>query len=90
MIARGKSCTFAHLFIQCQQPIAKYATHSSKAWRKRQANDPFVKQAKREGLASRAAFKLTQIDEKYSILKRNQRVIDLGMWKETRLKLTNS
>jgi 23S rRNA (uridine2552-2'-O)-methyltransferase len=51
---------------------------SSKAWLERQLNDPYVARAKRDGLRSRAAFKLAEIDDKYRILKPGARVIDLG------------
>jgi 23S rRNA (uridine2552-2'-O)-methyltransferase len=51
---------------------------SSKLWLERQLNDPYVARAKREGLRSRAAFKLMEIDDKAKLLKRGARVIDLG------------
>ncbi len=53
-------------------------TLSSTLWLQRQLNDPYVAQAKREGLRSRAAFKLIEIDERYHFLKPGQRIIDLG------------
>ena len=51
---------------------------SSTRWIRRQINDPFVQEAKRAGYRSRAAFKLLQIDEKFSILRPRSRVVDLG------------
>lgn len=51
---------------------------ASARWLSRQLNDPYVARAKREGYRSRAAFKLLEMDEKYKLLKTNQRVIDLG------------
>jgi 23S rRNA (uridine2552-2'-O)-methyltransferase len=51
---------------------------SSKLWLERQLNDPYVARAKREGLRSRAAFKLTEIDDKYHLLKSGMTVVDLG------------
>jgi 23S rRNA (uridine2552-2'-O)-methyltransferase len=51
---------------------------SSKLWLERQLNDPYVAQAKREGLRSRAAFKLIEIDDKYHFLKLGISVVDLG------------
>jgi 23S rRNA (uridine2552-2'-O)-methyltransferase len=51
---------------------------SSKLWLERQLNDPYVAQAKREGLRSRAAFKLIEIDDKYHFLKPGIVVVDLG------------
>ena len=51
---------------------------SSKLWLERQLNDPYVARAKREGLRSRAAFKLAEIDGKYHLLTLGARVVDLG------------
>jgi 23S rRNA (uridine2552-2'-O)-methyltransferase len=51
---------------------------SSKLWLERQLNDPYVARAKREGLRSRAAFKLMEIDDKYHLLKPGMVVVDLG------------
>ncbi len=51
---------------------------SSRRWLERQLNDPYVARAKREGLRSRAAFKLSEIDDKARFLKKGARVIDLG------------
>ena len=51
---------------------------SSKLWLERQLNDPYVARAKREGLRSRAAYKLIEIDDKAHFLKKGARVVDLG------------
>ncbi len=51
---------------------------SSRRWLERQLADPYVKQAKAQGYASRAAFKLIEIDDRYRILKPGSRVVDLG------------
>lgn len=51
---------------------------SSQQWLNRQLNDPFVKAAHAKGYRSRAAFKLTEIDDKFHLLQRGARVIDLG------------
>jgi 23S rRNA (uridine2552-2'-O)-methyltransferase len=51
---------------------------SSKLWLERQLNDPYVAQARREGLRSRAAYKLIEIDDKYHFLKPGITVVDLG------------
>jgi 23S rRNA (uridine2552-2'-O)-methyltransferase len=56
----------------------KRRTASSRAWLTRQISDPYVERAKREGLRSRAAFKLAEIDERYKLLKPGARVVDLG------------
>jgi 23S rRNA (uridine2552-2'-O)-methyltransferase len=57
---------------------AKQRTPSSQRWLERQLNDPYVARAKREGLRSRAAFKLTEIDDKHRLLKPGAKVVDLG------------
>jgi 23S rRNA (uridine2552-2'-O)-methyltransferase len=51
---------------------------SSRRWLARQLNDPYVARAKREGCRSRAAFKLSEIDDKARFLKKGARVVDLG------------
>jgi 23S rRNA (uridine2552-2'-O)-methyltransferase len=51
---------------------------SSKLWLERQLNDPYVAQAKRDGLRSRAAYKLIEMDDKFHFLKPGQAVVDLG------------
>ena len=56
----------------------KRRTPSSRAWLERQISDPYVARAKREGLRSRAAFKLAEIDDKYRLLKPGAHVVDLG------------
>ncbi len=57
---------------------AKDRTMSSQKWLERQLNDPYVVQAKAEGWRSRAAFKLMEIDDRFHVLKRGSRVVDLG------------
>ena len=56
----------------------KRRTPSSRAWLERQISDPYVARARREGLRSRAAFKLAEIDERYKLFKSGARVVDLG------------
>lgn len=51
---------------------------SSQRWLERQLNDPYVTASKREGMRSRAAYKLKEIDDKYRLLKPGAVVIDLG------------
>src|SRR6195952_5001838 len=67
---------------------------SSKLWLERQLNDPYVQQAKRDGLRSRAAYKLIKIDDKYRFLKPGISVVDLGAapggWSQIAAKRTGS
>jgi 23S rRNA (uridine2552-2'-O)-methyltransferase len=58
---------------------AKGRTASSTRWLSRQINDPYVKQAKAEGFRSRAAYKLSELDEKFGLLKGVNRAVDLGI-----------
>jgi 23S rRNA (uridine2552-2'-O)-methyltransferase len=53
-------------------------TLASKLWLERQLNDPYVARARREGFRSRAAYKLTEMDDKYRLLTPGARVVDLG------------
>jgi len=58
---------------------ARKRTAQSTRWLERQLNDPYVRRAKAEGYRSRAAYKLTELDERFGFLKGSRRVIDLGM-----------
>ena len=51
---------------------------SSQLWLQRQLNDPYVQKAKLAGYRSRAAYKLREIDDKFKILKKGGKVVDLG------------
>jgi len=51
---------------------------SSQRWLARQLNDPYVQAAKAQGFRSRAAFKLLELDDKYHLVARHSRVVDLG------------
>jgi len=51
---------------------------TSKAWMKEHVNDFFVKQAKKEGYRSRAAYKLIEIAERDRLLVPGMIVVDLG------------
>lgn len=57
---------------------AKGRKASSTRWLQRQLNDPYVEEAKRRGYRSRAAFKLTELDDRFHFLGPNKRVVDLG------------
>jgi 23S rRNA (uridine2552-2'-O)-methyltransferase len=51
---------------------------SSKRWLAEHFDDPFVKLAQQRGLRSRAAFKLQELQDKYSLIKPGMTVVDLG------------
>jgi len=58
---------------------SKGRTAQSTRWLERQLNDPWVKKARAEGYRSRAAYKLTGLDEKFNLLKGAKRILDLGI-----------
>jgi 23S rRNA (uridine2552-2'-O)-methyltransferase len=51
---------------------------SSRRWLTEHFDDPYVKQAQQQGLRSRAAFKLLELQEKYHLIRPGMTVIDLG------------
>ena len=57
----------------------KKRSESSRKWLQRQLNDPYVKRAKDDGYRSRAAYKLKELDEKFTLLGKANRVVDLGI-----------
>jgi 23S rRNA (uridine2552-2'-O)-methyltransferase len=57
---------------------AKGRTGASQRWLARQLNDPYVQAAKQQGWRSRAAFKLSELDERFHLIRRGARVVDLG------------
>ncbi|XP_062555462.1 rRNA methyltransferase 2, mitochondrial [Armigeres subalbatus] len=56
----------------------KGKSKSSQQWLMRQLNDPYVEKAKMLNYRCRSAFKLLEIDQKYSIIKPGHTVIDCG------------
>ncbi|KAF2477875.1 FtsJ-domain-containing protein [Lindgomyces ingoldianus] len=59
-------------------PIRHASSSSSTRWKSRQGKDFFAKEARVQGLKSRAAFKLLEMNEKYKLFKPGQTVVDLG------------
>jgi 23S rRNA (uridine2552-2'-O)-methyltransferase len=57
---------------------ARKLSTSSQRWLQRQLNDPYVAAARAQGWRSRAAFKLIELDEKYKLIDKGARVVDLG------------
>jgi 23S rRNA (uridine2552-2'-O)-methyltransferase len=58
---------------------AKERTPSQQAWLERQINDPFSAKARALGYRSRAAFKITEIDDRFHLFKKGVKVVDLGL-----------
>jgi 23S rRNA (uridine2552-2'-O)-methyltransferase len=57
---------------------AKSRTPASARWLARQLNDPYVTAARQQGWRSRAAFKLLELDDKFGLVRKGARVLDLG------------
>jgi 23S rRNA (uridine2552-2'-O)-methyltransferase len=57
---------------------AKKRSPASAEWLRRQLNDPYVTAAKQQGWRSRAAFKLLELDDRFHMISRDARVLDLG------------
>lgn len=76
MAGKGSGPTGRGLKVRVKS--AKRRRTSSTRWLQRQLNDPYVAEARKRGLRSRAAFKLMQLDDRFSLLRPGQRVVDLG------------
>lgn len=53
-------------------------TKSSAGWLSRHLNDPFVKQAQKDGYRARSAYKLIELNEKDRLIRPGMRIMDLG------------
>ena len=53
-------------------------SHASHQWLQRQSKDPYVRSAMLAGYRARSAFKLLEIQERYSILSLSSIIVDLG------------
>ena len=51
---------------------------TSLGWLKRHVNDPYMKQAQKDGYRSRASYKLLEVQEKYKLIRPGMSVVDLG------------
>ncbi|MBT8151381.1 MAG: 23S rRNA (uridine(2552)-2'-O)-methyltransferase RlmE [Gammaproteobacteria bacterium] len=58
--------------------MAKKRSKTSGRWLQEHFDDHYVKEAQRQGLRSRAAFKLLEINERDKLLKKGMTVVDLG------------
>jgi len=56
----------------------RFSSTSSKIWLNRQSRDAFVRRRSAEGIRSRSAYKLLEMDEKYHIFKGANVIVDLG------------
>ncbi len=73
---------------------AKGRKISSTRWLQRQLNDPYVQRAKDDGLRSRAAYKLIEIDDQFKLIQQGMTIIDLGAapggWSQVAAQRANS
>lgn len=76
MTPRGKISGPRQLKVRVRS--GKKRSQSSKLWLERQLNDPYVARARREGMRSRAAYKLMEIDDRAHFLRKGAHVVDLG------------
>ncbi|KAI8625688.1 23S ribosomal RNA methyltransferase [Xylariaceae sp. FL1651] len=68
---------FFNRFVPVTWDCIRWSSSNSR-WKQRQGKDYFAHEAKVQGLKSRAAFKLLEMDAKYRLFRRGQTVIDLG------------
>jgi 23S rRNA (uridine2552-2'-O)-methyltransferase len=71
--------------------MAKRRKRGGRHWRQRQQDDAYFQRAKQEGYRARSAYKLQQMQARFSILKPGQVVLDLGAapgsWSQVALKI---
>jgi 23S rRNA (uridine2552-2'-O)-methyltransferase len=69
-------------------------TGMAKSWVRQRKKDDYYRKAKAKGYRSRAAYKLIQINEKFSIITQGDVVVDLGAapggWSQVALELVGS
>lgn len=81
--------------LQANPLFVRHSSSSSKKWLNRQMNDRFTKDAKASNYRSRAAFKLIELDKKFSLFNKNTKnIIDLGFapgaWSQVALERSRS
>lgn len=53
-------------------------TKSSGRWLQEHVNDPYVKQAQKEGYRARSSYKLLELNERDRLVRPGMRIVDLG------------
>ncbi|KAF2688059.1 FtsJ-domain-containing protein [Lentithecium fluviatile CBS 122367] len=74
----AKQCASCRSCRRAAPPIRYASSSSSTRWKTRQGGDFFAREARVQGLKSRAAFKLLELNEKHKLFKPGQTVVDLG------------
>ena len=76
---RGRHCgILRHCGFILEYNDVPRKSKSSNRWLQRQKRDYFVRRAQSDGVVSRAHFKLQQIDQKYQLIRRTSRILELG------------
>lgn len=93
-IIRVRQLHTCSVFFNQKPNNLKGKKHSSQLWLRRQITDPYVEKTRLENYRCRSAFKLLEINSKYTIFAPGQIVIDCGAapgsWSQVAVKLTNS
>ncbi|KAL6710530.1 2' O-ribose methyltransferase [Coniothyrium glycines] len=71
-------CYACAVCLRVNATTIRHASSSSTRWKSRQGKDFFAREARVQGLKSRAAFKLLELNEKHKLFKPGQTVVDLG------------
>jgi len=91
--AKGRGAQISGRQLAARVKTAKGRKLASTRWLKRQLNDPYVAEAQRLGYRSRAAFKLSELDDRFQFLVKGARVVDLGAapggWSQVAVERTN-
>ncbi len=75
---KGKSLGDKRRRLTQRVKTARGRKTSSNRWLQRQINDVYVQRAREEGYRGRAAYKLIELDERFSLIRKGMRVLDLG------------
>lgn len=75
---KGDDNNKGHRQLHVKVRSARGRKPSSTKWLQRQLNDPYVQLAQKDGYRSRAAYKLSELDEKFNVIKPDSVVVDLG------------
>ncbi len=75
----GKSPSGRSLAGKQRVKTARGRKAQSTRWLERQLNDPYVRASKADGYRSRSAYKLTELDERFALLRGKKAVVDLGV-----------
>jgi len=67
---------------------------SSNQWLQEHVNDPYVKQAQKDGYRSRSSYKLIQLNEKDKLIRQGMLIVDLGSapggWSQVAVRLVGN